>query len=319
MQMSRWFGYRIGYDDLCKIYMPHSMIQYFTLIIEATEDLFDDFKKMAEAKMTPYDFGLAVRYHPESTLQVTARNKQRHAKVIYFEMKLDGCSKETVYFDTDVLIHKQNLKLINNIIEDIHENISNYKKVGHHHLWTDVDKIQVLNFIDKFKVHQFDNFGIKSRMPKDFIKEYINKIDLKWDVALYNGESANEYEVIKSINSKVQIKKEKRKADKIDNYYEIKQRQLSSGNAESIALDDVERKNLGSKRKDTRDKMKKPLLMLHVLDLDIEGEGIKEIPAFGVSFPGGIKSGNKAILKIANTVMLQSLKEMMTIEEEDDD
>jgi hypothetical protein len=156
-------------------------------------------------------------------------------------------------------------------------------------------------------------------MPKDFIKEYINKIDLKWDVALYNGESANEYEVIKSINSKVQIKKEKRKADKIDNYYEIKQRQLSSGNAESIALDDVERKNLGSKRKDTRDKMKKPLLMLHVLDLDIEGEGIKEIPAFGVSFPGGIKSGNKAILKIANTVMLQSLKEMMTIEEEDDD
>ena len=92
MQMGRWFGYRQGYEDLCKIFLPESSIDSFAQIIEATEDLIDDLKRMAKAKMTPYDFGLAVKHHPDSGLQVTARNKQKNAKDIYFDMKLDGLS-----------------------------------------------------------------------------------------------------------------------------------------------------------------------------------------------------------------------------------
>ena len=80
MQMGRWFGYRSGYEDLCRIFIPPSMIDNFGHIIEATEDLIRDFKIMADAKRTPYDFGLAVKQHPDSVLQVTARNKQKNVK-----------------------------------------------------------------------------------------------------------------------------------------------------------------------------------------------------------------------------------------------
>ena len=44
MQMGRWFGYRSGYKDLCKIYLPENIADNFSEIIETTEDLFDEFK-----------------------------------------------------------------------------------------------------------------------------------------------------------------------------------------------------------------------------------------------------------------------------------
>ncbi len=116
MQMGRWFGYRTNYEDLCKIYMSESMIDNFARIIEATEDLIDDFKLMSEAKKTPNDFGLAIKQHPESALQVTARNKQKNVQEFIFNMKLDGQAKETSWLSTDIEKKEINLTTIKNII-----------------------------------------------------------------------------------------------------------------------------------------------------------------------------------------------------------
>ena len=40
---------------------------------------------MADNNMTPKDFGLSVKHHPDSGLQVTARNKQKNSKDIFFK------------------------------------------------------------------------------------------------------------------------------------------------------------------------------------------------------------------------------------------
>ncbi|MFT9497459.1 Z1 domain-containing protein, partial [Anaerosolibacter sp.] len=117
MQMGRWFGYREGYEDLCRIYMSETMSDNFARIIEATEDLIDTFKRMSEAKMTPNDFGLAVQFHPDSGLQVTARNKLKSSKEIYFEMKLDGHAKETSWLHSNEVIKKSNLKAVEDTIK----------------------------------------------------------------------------------------------------------------------------------------------------------------------------------------------------------
>lgn len=74
MQMGRWFGYRGGYEDLCRIWMPTDAIDWYAHIAEASEELHLELKNMEDAKLTPADFGLAVRSHP-SALLVTARNK----------------------------------------------------------------------------------------------------------------------------------------------------------------------------------------------------------------------------------------------------
>ena len=64
MQMGRWFGYRIGYEDICRIYLTTDLYNKFGFIIDATNDLINRLKDMRQEKLTPEDFGLAVQLHP---------------------------------------------------------------------------------------------------------------------------------------------------------------------------------------------------------------------------------------------------------------
>lgn len=74
MQMGRWFGYRPGYEDLCRIWMPREAEGWYAHVTESIEELREELRRMEVAGATPAEFGLKVRSHPD-TLIVTARNK----------------------------------------------------------------------------------------------------------------------------------------------------------------------------------------------------------------------------------------------------
>ena len=74
LQMGRWFGYRRGYEDLCRVWMPEEAQGWYTHIAESIEELRDELARMQSVNATPKEFGLRVRSHPD-TLVVTARNK----------------------------------------------------------------------------------------------------------------------------------------------------------------------------------------------------------------------------------------------------
>ena len=74
LQMGRWFGYRPGYEDLCRVWMPEEAEGWYTHIAESIEELRDELARMQSVNATPKDFGLRVRSHPD-TLVVTGRNK----------------------------------------------------------------------------------------------------------------------------------------------------------------------------------------------------------------------------------------------------
>ena len=74
MQMGRWFGYRQGYEDLCRIWMPESARGWYEHIADSTEELRSELRLMEAAGASPEEFGLKVRSHPDN-LMVTARNK----------------------------------------------------------------------------------------------------------------------------------------------------------------------------------------------------------------------------------------------------
>ena len=74
LQMGRWFGYRGGYEDLCRVWIAPEAEGWYRHIAEATAELRRDFLKMKKRQATPREFGLRVRTHPESLL-ITARNK----------------------------------------------------------------------------------------------------------------------------------------------------------------------------------------------------------------------------------------------------
>lgn len=76
MQMGRWFGYRPGYVDLCRVFTTRPLMSAFREIALAMEDLRSDFDRMAAAGLTPESFGLRVRTPPDG-LVITAANKIR--------------------------------------------------------------------------------------------------------------------------------------------------------------------------------------------------------------------------------------------------
>ena len=78
-QMGRWFGYRDGYDDLCRVWMPEEAQGWYDHVAESIDELRDELVRMQSANATPRDFGLKVRSHPD-TLVVTARNKMGSGK-----------------------------------------------------------------------------------------------------------------------------------------------------------------------------------------------------------------------------------------------
>lgn len=79
MQMGRWFGYRPGYLDLCRLYTTHELASWYSDIAAASEELWSEFEAMAGARETPETFGLRVRSHPDGLL-VTASGKMRHGE-----------------------------------------------------------------------------------------------------------------------------------------------------------------------------------------------------------------------------------------------
>lgn len=100
MQMGRWFGYRTGYEDLCRIWIPADGVGWYAHIHEAMEDLQSQLKRMELAKATPEQFGLAVRSHPESLI-VTARNKMGTGKKFPVKVSLAGKMIETTRINID--------------------------------------------------------------------------------------------------------------------------------------------------------------------------------------------------------------------------
>jgi len=100
MQMGRWFGYRPGYEDLCRVWIPADGVGWYAHIHEAMEDLQAQLQRMELVKATPEQFGLAVRSHPESLI-VTARNKMGTGREFPVKVGLAGKLVETTRIRTD--------------------------------------------------------------------------------------------------------------------------------------------------------------------------------------------------------------------------
>ena len=100
LQMGRWFGYRPGYDDLCRVWMPEEAQGWYTHIAASIDELRDELARMQSVNATPRDFGLRVRSHPD-TLVVTARNKMGSGQPFTVRIGLAGRFVETAILRRD--------------------------------------------------------------------------------------------------------------------------------------------------------------------------------------------------------------------------
>ncbi|MBN7285791.1 endonuclease [Vibrio cholerae] len=145
MQMGRWFGYRNGYEDLCRIWMPDDAIDWYAFIANAAEELHDELKIMEQAKATPEDFGLAVRSHPASLL-VTAKNKMGAGREVTTLVGLSNRFIETAKVSIDPKELNANLDIAKKLISKLHQAIFKVEDTQWGLLLRDVP----IQYIDEF-------------------------------------------------------------------------------------------------------------------------------------------------------------------------
>ena len=95
MQMGRWFGYRPGYVDACRLFITNELKEWYQYIAAAMLELRQDFDYMSVIGATPAEFGLRVRQHP-AELEITAANKMRTGTEM--QVSFADTLVETVYF-----------------------------------------------------------------------------------------------------------------------------------------------------------------------------------------------------------------------------
>lgn len=78
LQMGRWFGYRDGYSDLCRICTTPELADKFRSVSLTLDDLSFQVQRMNDQLRSPKDYAVVVQTHPG--ILVTARNKMKTAK-----------------------------------------------------------------------------------------------------------------------------------------------------------------------------------------------------------------------------------------------
>lgn len=184
MQMGRWFGYRPGYVDLCRLYTTEQIFEWFNHITMATEEMRDDFDEMTAALQKPKDFRLKVRNH-NGLMTITSLAKLYHSDKI--EISFSGTNPQTYQLlKTDSAIEnnfKQFKELLNIGTKKIE--IIKHKEtdsIPRYVLIKDFDKEKIAFFLDNFKI---DLPKIKNAKLGEYI---LKQIEIKeWSVAIVSN------------------------------------------------------------------------------------------------------------------------------------
>lgn len=118
MQMGRWFGYRQDYADLCRVWMPEEAEGWYAHIAESTEMLRDELRRMEAAGATPEQFGLKVRAHPD-TLIVTARNKLGTGERVVASIGLANSLIETTPVRCESAVLQRHIEAASRLVANI--------------------------------------------------------------------------------------------------------------------------------------------------------------------------------------------------------
>lgn len=180
MQMGRWFGYRPGYVDLCRLYTSRELNEWFCHITLASEELRNEFNYMTNvAGSKPSDYALKVRTHP-GVLQISASNKIRRAEFV--DISWAGRLIETYQLqksETQILNnYKTTIRLISSL-----KSISEKKPACY--LWKGKSPEIIKQFLQEFKVAENLNNKVNPLYLLDFINVSNNRNELMlWNVAL---------------------------------------------------------------------------------------------------------------------------------------
>jgi hypothetical protein len=186
MQMGRWFGYRPGYVDLCRLYTTNQIFEWFNHITMATEEMRNDFDEMTATHQRPKDFRLKVRNH-HGLLTITSLNKLYFSEDI--EISFSGENPQTYCLLKTKSAIENNFNALKKLISTIgfptKENRIENKGKTRYLFYPNTNIDALCSFIDSFKIEQP---SINNATLSDYIKTQAkgNKIK-EWSICIVSN------------------------------------------------------------------------------------------------------------------------------------
>lgn len=188
MQMGRWFGYRDGYNDLCRIYTTEELAEWYRYIALANQELRNELEYMIAINSTPEKYGLKVRSHP-GRLAVTSACKSRHAEKL--SLSFAGQFPKTIVFNP---VHSENnRRVLNNLVEQIGRDCSREVIAERPRFqWENVDPAIVINFLRSYRTQDVARKVVDPERIADFIERQISIGELTdWHVVIVSNNLKN--------------------------------------------------------------------------------------------------------------------------------
>jgi hypothetical protein len=307
MQMGRWFGYRTGYVDLCRLFTSRELNEWFCHITQASEELREEFDYMSDvAGSTPEQYALKVRTHP-GVLQISATNKMRSA--ITVQISWAGRLVESYEFKKEVSVLDNNLKNTQKFISVLPANFVHKPNAL---VWYNIPAEQVINFFEG--IQSVEN--LKKAEPRKLIQfitaQLMNGELTDWRIALMskpNAKNNSHFEVSGNNFSIGQWKRTEDDKNSSEQLYYLRKSHIISPSDEFIDFTDAEKSrameltNLHRKkegeamypngqivRNELRDP-RNPLLIIYLLDPEESLEkyplpnGTNPFVGYAISFP----------------------------------
>lgn len=337
MQMGRWFGYRPGYVDLCRLFVSRELNEWFCHITLATQQLRDEFDYMSDvAGSTPDRFALRVRTHP-GVLQISASNKIRRA--VEVSVSWSGRLVESYELSKNPVTIQKNYNAAEFLIQSL---VVEPIRERNFHLWQDIPLIVIKKFLQDFETYD----SLKSAAPANLLRfielnERYGQLE-KWSIGLITNEK--KMNRISFAGFDIGLTRRTEDNDKSnDELYYIRKSHILSPSDEFIDLTEYEYSQAleqttnswiakgkagipkypsGEIVRNTIRKPNRPLLLIYCLDPAWVKGVIPEIPIIGyaISFPANER--DDAVSFAVNEQLLEQFNQQELpeqIEQNDED
>jgi len=329
MQMGRWFGYRPGYEDLCRIWMPEEAEGWYSHIAESIEELREELRVMEASNSTPEQFGLKVRSHPD-TLMVTARNKMGTGEQVRVRIGLANKFVETAILRRDDASLKANREAVRRLAQRLSAAgypLSTAVPVPGGLLLREVPVGPISEFISEFQNHVGSMLTDPAPLRR-YIRERANDELSRWDVLFASLAQSDEKGITTDrdyvgVRINCQRRSPGRRSDKTTLMITNKQRVASRGvertGLTSEQIEEAQREFRNSEGVTDegramnypdliyRRKRKRPLLIVHLLaigDDKTDLSATEPVAAYSISFPETEKEEQR-VEYLVNTTWLR--------------
>lgn len=189
LQMARWFGYRPGYEDLCRVWLPDEIADQFRYVAGIVDELRGQLRSMKKQGLTPEDFGLMVRMHPE-TLKITSTAKMGGAEIKAWTVNIAGQNIETTTVDSKPAVIAKNVAAVRDLVADVEAAYSGTEWEDDRVPWPvrrGVDKLHIARFLENYVPFLTD-----ALFADNVLASYLGKSEnpalQAWTVAFVQGQ-----------------------------------------------------------------------------------------------------------------------------------